>query len=560
MSQTSVNLTQEGSTKAALNVGAETVHDSNTNSQASSTYRNKEGWNNSTDGNVTPPSSQDEAPVTVELAPLRKWTILFLLCFSQFWDIVNVTAPTIGLPDIAADLDMGPSQRPWVVSAYALSFAGLLLLCGRLSDMIGAKITFCIGYFVLGIAAIIAAVAPDAIVHLVFRAIQGIGAALTIPSAMSLIAAHFQGKLFTVAFGIFAAAGCIGNVLGVIIGGVITAYVPWQWIFYVTAICVIPAGIASIFVLVHVPPQQKFTWARLDVPGVTTGTFGIILLTFAFAGASTYGWASATILAPLLISIALLLCFVWVEHKVKYPVIPPSLFSLQFSVLVGVAFSLYFWFNSLVYQTSYLFENVFQWTPIQTAVHFLPLGFMGLLASFSSGFVIKYVPVRYTMPVCQLLMVAGALLMSFARDSGDYARLIVPGFLIGNLGMASCFAPVNISLMELCPSGMEGVVGAIFNSAVQVGSGIGIAILALASDSIQPKYITPERIAAAGGDTALAERQALAIGIGQSYYILVAFSALLILLVLATTTFRHRKPETNEDVESQEKRRPVAAA
>lgn len=491
-----------------------------------------------------PPENASDSTISSKVGvhtvgPWRKWSILFFICYAQFWDIVNVTAPTIALPTIARNLNMTASQKPWIVSAYALSFAGLLLLSGRLADMLGPKRTFIFGYFVLGISAIIAGVSPNAIMHFVFRAIQGIGAALTIPSGMSLIATHFQGKLFSIAFGIFAAAGCIGNVLGVIIGGVIAAKIDWRWIYYITAICTLPAGIASIFVCVHIAPGKPFSLKGLDVPGVFLATSAVILITFAFSGASSFGWVTATILVPLILGVLLFIVFIYVEHKVKDPVVPPSLFSVEFLVFVGIAFSLYFWFNSLVYQVTMVFEYVFEWSPLSTAVHFIPLGMTGLVASFSSGFLIKFVPVRYIMPVCQALMVGGALLLSFVRQSHDYARLVIPGFLIGNAGMACCFAPVNISLMELCPRGMEGVVGAVFNSAVQVGSGVGIAILALASDSIANSH----------EQNGMDSTKAQAIGLGQSFYILVAFCGLLVMMLLVTVVFRtprSKDVDTNE--------------
>ncbi|KAF8645758.1 hypothetical protein AX16_007625 [Volvariella volvacea WC 439] len=428
---------------------------------------------------------QDEGPV----ARWRAWTLLFIFSMAQLLDIFNVTAPTVALPAIGEELHVEFAAQPWTINAYALTFGAFLLTGGRFSSIFGPKLMFVSGFTAVGICAIINGFAVNGPMLFVFRAFQGIGAAMTIPSALTLITTLFpeRGEQDR-ALGIFAGFGAIGNVSGLVLGGVISELLHWRWIFWIMAMVMIPLSVLALFLAPPTPEDQKGVTKLRDMDwlGLGTITLCLILFVYSLTEGNALGWATGGILAPLIISILLLPVFGFIETKVKDPLVPPAVWTLpEFVPLFFITMSEYLVMNVMIYQESLIFQEVWGNTALTAALRIIPFGITGFIGTVAMGYLTPYMAPRWVLVFGQLLMMAGCILVAFAPTENYFWPRMLPSMILTALGVASGFVAANIAMLRTPlakPSvklhGSTALIGAIFNADLQVGSTLGLAIAA----------------------------------------------------------------------------------
>ncbi|KIM22395.1 hypothetical protein M408DRAFT_332956 [Serendipita vermifera MAFF 305830] len=373
-----------------------------------------------------------------KVSKLRKIFLLLMFTCASFLDSFGNSALFPAVPVIAEELSFDPSETVWIISAYVIMFAAFLLMSGRISDLYTPKPAFIIGTLILGITNLAGGFMRQKIALLVLRALGGIGAALTIPSALSLIIKLFPDPLHQArAIALFNGAGAIGNIFGLLIGAILVQYAGWSWIFWFVAI--VGVGISAFcFFLIPSTWQDKKAGVKFDVPGVGSLTVAVTLFIFAVISGSTKGWGTAYVLTPFLISITLFILFlVWEAHAPpEDAALPPRLWRLRnFGVLIGVAFLPHVWWATSFINLTSWWEYVYGWTAINTPIHFLPIGLGGFLVSQFTGYLPTYFAHKHTIISGLVLGIIATILLHFGDSPDTYWPFVFPAFLLGTAGM-----------------------------------------------------------------------------------------------------------------------------
>ncbi|KIJ22953.1 hypothetical protein M422DRAFT_217711 [Sphaerobolus stellatus SS14] len=436
------------------------------------------------------------------MRPLFKGTLLVVFCFAQFLDAFNNSALFAAIPPISVALHINNSRSVWLISAYQLTFAALLLSSGRLSDLYNPKYIFVVGMLLMSFCSLGAGFVRAEIPLIVLRALMGVGAALNIPSALSLIIRLFpEPATQSKAVAGFAGAAAIGNVVGLIIGALLTSFVSWPWVFYFIAILSLVLAVVASLLL----PRASHAFSsgsllkydrlqRLDPFGVLSLTAALVLFVFAVTSGSITGWGTATVIVPLVLSVLLTATFFFWEARLPegLAAVPLSMWKYEnFTILITVGLQPFMWWASVQLLFSWYFQEVFGWSTINTAVHFLPLGLasfpvMGLASVLQQKFSLKWVIL-----LGEVLVLIGTVLFPFADTKPHFWRFAFPGFFIGTAGMTIVFATTNIALFAITPPEVSGIVGAIFTCALQLGSAAGAAIITSIQTSVQKNHGGP---------------------------------------------------------------------
>ncbi|THU97280.1 MFS general substrate transporter [Dendrothele bispora CBS 962.96] len=421
-----------------------------------------------------------EEVTQAELSKSRKNLILSVLSGSQFFDIFSASAAIVALPTLRTDLDFAEGTIQWVLSAYTLTLASFMLISGRVSDMFHPKPVFIVGFMVIGLLSIPIGASVDPIMTIVLRGAQGIGAAMNIPSAVALITMTFSETERGRAYSIYGASGALGGCLGLIIGGVVSSKASWRWVFYILAILVIPLAAVAWFVLpgnaaVNEQSQKK----RLDWPGVAFLTAGLILFVFAISDGSSSGWNTARVIAPLVISILTISAFFLVERIVKDPALPPHTWiNKNFTPLFFYGWTLYWWLFASQMQLVQIFTTLWGTSSLSAAVRCLPLGISGGISPYLAGVIAPKIPRRILLVGAQLFMAIGSVLFALANGEHRYWSYVVPGMILGMIGVGFSYVASTIIVMEGCRKGEEGVVSAVMYTSYQIGATLGLAVAA----------------------------------------------------------------------------------
>ncbi|KAH0835604.1 major facilitator superfamily domain-containing protein [Lanmaoa asiatica] len=452
----------------------------------------------------------------------RKLVLLLIFCFAQFLDAFNNAAIFPAIPALEGSMGITQSQSAWVVSGFQLTFASFLLISGRISDVYNPKNAFITGVASLGILSIGAGFVDNKIAIIVFRALMGIASAMSIPSALTLLVHVFPEPLEQArAIGVFGGCGAIADMLGLFVGAVLVQYASYHWVFWFVAIVAVPVALGSIFII---PPEVATSkdqpdtcntkWTSLDLIGITilTGVphlheipiaFGankapsvaLILFIYAVTSGSTGGWATTGVLAPLIISILLTVGFFYWETLIpvdKAAIPPCTWFYNNFSVLFGSALLPFFWWNSVFVVFSTLWQDVFHWTVVSTAVHMLPLGVAALLMSFTGPLSRIFSPKWIILAGLSMAAMATVLVAIGGRRPENYWPYIFPAFSLGSAGTMLAYSHTNIAIFRVAPASMTGTVGAIFNAALQFGSATGLAAFSSIKTSVDITHGGPK--------------------------------------------------------------------
>jgi len=422
--------------------------------------------------------------------------IFVLVVAAYFLDVIDASIVQVALPSIQRQFSVSTADLQWVYGAYALTIAGFLMLMGRAGDTYGQKKIFIAGLIIFTIASFSGGLAPSLLTLVIFRAVQGIGAAMTTVTAFAIFIGLFpEGKERNQAFGVLIAVLSGGFAAGAVAGGVLTVTFGWRSVMFVNA----PIGLAAILLCQRFLPNTS-GWVQnrhLDVPGALTVTAGIILFVYALTNAAVLGFASELTLGPLALSAVFLASFLVIESRSRSPLMPLS-FIRRGSVLTANTLALVL--TSIVGGISFIrtiyMQNILGYSAESAGLAILPGALIFfLVGGWGASWVIGKIGVRKTLLVSTTLVTAGVLLLTTISAQGSYFG-ILPGILVWATGASMGFPAVNIAAVSGTKHGEEGLASGVVNTSFRVGFPLGLAVLLTIAGAFDPP--------AAAGATALA--------------------------------------------------------
>ncbi|MCA1698115.1 MAG: MFS transporter [Actinobacteria bacterium] len=407
----------------------------------------------------------------------RPWTILALLAVAQFMVILDITVVNVALPSIGQALNFAPADLQWVVTAYVLFTGGLLLLGGRAADLFGRRRIFIAGLLTFTSASLVSGLASSPDMLIFACAVQGLGAALLSPAALSIITTTYSGAQRTAALSVWGAIGGAGAAAGVLFGGMLTAWLSWEWVFFIN----VPVGLVALPLalrLLPTPGPRVGRHSELDLAGALTVTGGLVTLVYAIDGAATYGWGSTRTLGLLALGVGLLAAFAQIERTVKRPLVPPATWRLRSlvssatmmlgatAILIGA-----FFLNSLYLQ------DALGASALETGLAFLPFALIIGLTAHLGTHALQRTGARAVVVGGLVVAAAGALLLSVAPDQASYAADLLPGLLMMGAGIGLVFVTVSITAMADVTDHDAGVASGLMQTSHEIGAALGVAVM-----------------------------------------------------------------------------------
>ena len=407
---------------------------------------------------------------------ITRWRAFALLAITYFMTIIDLTIVNVSLPTIGRDLHFSQTSLQWVVTAYALTFGGFLLLGGRAADLLGRRRMLMVGLSVFTAASLACALATGDAFLIGSRAVQGVGAAIMLPAALSIVMNMFEeGAERNKALGIWGGLGATGATVGLIAGGLLTRYAGWQYIFYLN----VPIGIAALALAPRVVPESRLatTRRRFDALGAISGTGGLVLLVDAISQAPQYGWGATRTIALLAASAALLTAFLVIESRVESPILPLSIFRLRTlaganaaGLLLGASFFAFIFIGTLYMQ------QVLRYSALQTGVAWLAASLTSVALAGLSQFLVTRGGAKIVMAIGMSLIAAGILWATQVPVHGHFAANLVGPFVVAGAGTAFAFIPISIAALAGVAEHQAGLASGLLNTGQQLGGAIGIAI------------------------------------------------------------------------------------
>lgn len=419
----------------------------------------------------------------------RPWMLLVLLSAAQFMVILDVTVVNVALPEIGDDLGFAPASLQWVVTAYVLFTGGLMLLGGRAADIAGRRRVFLAGLVLFTASSLASGLAPSATALVLARAAQGAGAALLVPAALALVTTTYAGHQRAVALGVWGAIGSAGAAAGVLVGGVVTSALGWEWVFYIN----VPIGLAAGAGIVALAPADAAISAagrprgRLDVLGALTVMAGLVLIVLALEGAAEHGWAAPRTLASLAGGGLLLAAFAAVERAAPAPLVPPATWRerplvASATVMLGATGILV---GAFFLNTLYL-QDVLGASALETGLAFLPLALVIVLGAHAASRLLPQLGSRAVAVGGLALMAGGALLLAAAPDRAAYGSDLLPGLVLLGAGVGLVFVAVSVTAMAEIEHERAGLASGLMTTAHELGAALGVAVLsAIAAGALE---------------------------------------------------------------------------
>lgn len=415
----------------------------------------------------------------------HKGLALLVLAGAQFMVVLDATIVNVALPSIQHALNFtSTAQLQWIVTAYTLLFGGFLLLGGRLADLFGRRKVFLAGMILFAVASLLAGIAQDPTQIIVFRGLQGLGGALLSPAALSLVLSIFkEGKERNRALGVWSGVAAGGGAVGMLLGGVLTEYVDWRWIFFIN----VPIAIVLCYMAFRYVPKSKLddTRVKLDLTGAASVTAGLMVLVYGLVRAADNGWLSVETFGYLGVATALLIGFVINEMRVKQPLMPLRIFKnrsiaasnlMQLFVSAGM-------FGVFFYLSIYM-QGILQYSPVMTGLLNLPFTiFIAITAGLTSKNIARISP-KIILTIAPLVTAAGLFYLSRVPVDGSYLTDLLPAiFLIGS-GMGATFVALTLAATSGVPQKESGLVSGLLNTTQQIGGAIGLAVLTTISTAV----------------------------------------------------------------------------
>ncbi|HWH94896.1 MAG TPA: DHA2 family efflux MFS transporter permease subunit [Baekduia sp.] len=450
-----------------------------------------------------PPSTSD-----------NKWLALALLAMAQFVIVLDASIVNVALPSIGKDLDFSQDDLSWVVNAYTLIFGGFLLLGGRLADLLGRRRMFIAGMCLFTLASLAGGFAQSEIWLIIARGVQGLGAAIVSPAALSIVTTTFkEGAERNTALGVWGAVAGSGGAAGVLLGGMLTEWAGWEWVLFVN----VPIGLAAALIAPRLLAESRDETSsrHFDVAGALTVTAGLAIGVYALVDANNAGWTSTQTLVLGAISLALLAVFTLVESRSRQPLVPFSIFRLRslrgsniVGLLIGMSLFAMFFFISLYLQ------QVMGYSALKTGLAYLPLALFIIISAGGASQLVTRVGFKPTLVVGLLFVAAGLYWFSHVSDpGGTYLGDVLFPSLLAAIGLGLAFVPVTIGAVTGTTPDEAGLASGLINTSQQVGGALGLAILSAIATS------RTETVAADGatGTAALTEGFQTAFLVGTGF-------------------------------------------
>jgi EmrB/QacA subfamily drug resistance transporter len=470
----------------------------------------------------------------------RNITLAVVLC-AQLMIVLDMTVVNVALPSMATGLHLSPTSLSWVLNAYTLTFGGLLLLGGRAGDILGRRPAFIAGLAIFTLASLAGGLATSPAVLLAARAVQGVGGAIASPAVLAVIVSSFpEGRERVRALSIFTAVAMGGASLGLVLGGVITQWASWRWVFFVN----VPVGVAVVALtplLLASPPRQR---GHFDVAGAITSTAGMSALVYAFISVASRGWSSTVSVSAFATAALLLAAFLLIETRSSQPITPLRLFRDRSRTASYVARLLLVagMFGSFFFLTQFV-QDVLRWDPLRAGFAFVPMtAALFAMSRLAPRLVARFGP--KALMVAGLLPVVGGMawLGQLTTGTGYFPGVLVPMLLLG-IGMGLAFVPLTMAALAGVPPQDSGAAASMVNVMQQVGGSLGLAILVTV-------YGTASRAAAShpllGASAAQAQHVRVS-GMASSFTAAAIFDAVALLVIAVAIRFAnpgqpHRQP------------------
>ncbi|MDX6377394.1 MAG: hypothetical protein QOE98_1697 [Gaiellaceae bacterium] len=434
----------------------------------------------------------------------RRWKALGVVCLAFFMTVLDVSIVNVALPSIGRDLHFTETTLQWVITAYAITFGGFLLLGGRAADLLGRRRMFVAGVVLFTIASFVCGLATSDTALIAARAVQGLGAALVSPAGLSIVSTTFtEGKERNKALGIWGAVGGSGAAVGVLAGGVLTEYLGWEWIFFVN----VPVGIAVLALIRRLVRESRAEGIdrAVDPLGAITITAGLALLVYTISEAPQEGWLSARTILLGAVAVALLASFLVVESRVRAPLIRLSFFRHR---TVSAANVVGFLLGAALFSNFFLLtlfvQQVLGFSALKAGVTFLATAGTAVVVAGGAQALATKVGAKPVMAVGLALLGAGALVYTQLPADATFVSDLLPGYILVGIGIPAAFIPVSIAALAGVEAHEAGLASGLINTSQQIGGAIGVAvassILFTRVDSLV-KTGTPPPVAIADGVT-----------------------------------------------------------
>lgn len=422
------------------------------------------------------PTTEPQQPNSDGHAP--QWLLLTIVCVGQFMVVLDLSIVVVALPAMQRDLHFSTSTLQWVVNAYALAFAGFLLLGGRAGDLFGRRRMFLIGLMVFSGASLVCALAQNQSMLIAARTLQGLGGAVLSPATLTILTTEFtEPKARSRALGIWSAMAAAGGASGALLGGVLTDLLSWRWIFLIN----VPIGIVTIIGarIVLRESKRRSGSTTLDLPGTFTITAGLTAFVYAIVGTSTHPWASVWTIVPLVVAVGLIAAFVFIETKVaSAPLVPFRIFrSRSLSVAnISMLFLGAAMFPMWLFLSLYL-QDILGYSPLRTGIGFLPQTLAIVVGAQIASRAVPRVGPKPPLVIGTLLSGAGLLWLSQIAPGQSYWTVAFGSSTLSTLGMGLAFTPLAFAATAGVRPQEAGLASGILNTSRQMGGSLGLAIL-----------------------------------------------------------------------------------
>src|SRR3954453_53262 len=407
-----------------------------------------------------------------------KWLVLAVVGTAFFMTILDVAIVNVAIPSIQKDLNIAESTVQWVITAYAITFGGFLLLGGRMSDLLGRRRIFLVGLVLFTLASLAYGFAWSAGVLILSRAVQGLGAAIISPAALSIVTTTFsEGADRNKALGIWGALGGSGAAVGVLLGGILTKYLGWEWIFFVN----VPVGALVLALTYPIVPESKADLGhrRFDAPGAVSVTAGLALFIYAISKAPDVGWATGRTIGLIAVSVAILVAFVVWESRTTAPLVPFSIFRIRTLAAANVVG---FMLGAVIYPNFFILtlyvQGILGWSALETGVTFLATAGTAVIWAGVAQFLVTKVGPRPIMTLGLVILAVSVLGYTRLPVDGHYWPDLLPIYLVFAVGMVFGFVPVSIAAFIGVPGEQAGLASGLMNTSQQIGGAFGVAITA----------------------------------------------------------------------------------
>ena len=464
-----------------------------------------------------------------EAAQRRKWLALALLASTQFVIVLDAAIVNVAIPSIGKDLQFSQEDLTWIPNAYALTFGGFLLLGGRMADLLGRRRLFMVGLVLFSVASLLGGLSQSETQLVAARALQGLGAALLAPSALSMVTNMFaEGAERNKALGVWGAVSGSGGAAGVLLGGLLTEYLGWEWVLWVN----VPIGVIAAFLAPRLldESRRETDLRHFDALGAITITAGLSLLVFALVDTINEGWGSTQTLALLVLAFGLVATFVFVERHSKDPLMPFGIFRLRTltganvnGLLVGAALFAMFFFLSRYMQ------QVLRYSALKAGLSYLPLA-LAIIASAGAASVLVTKLGFKKVLLAGLVLITGALLW-FARVpiEGSYLSDLLGPMVVAAAGLGFAFVPMTIAAVNGVSADESGLASGLINTSQQIGGALGLAVLGTIASTKTEDLLTAAQGAPAALPGALTEGFQLAFLAGAGFAVIGIVATLLLI-------------------------------